>query len=237
LSALLALGLGAAGVNMLASGIRKRRAKKELAELEANPISPYAVTPEMQQYYSQALGESRNPMGVSPAERLAFNQNLAKQTNTQFNNAISIGGGNAARSIRGALNAASLGQINQFASFDAGLRRSNRQSALSRLGMATNQYQNIRTMNDQANIQAQGALGNAMRIQDENIARGLSSISDFALTAYGYEQGWGQDNANKEPNGGGGGLLGTFDNWQNSRRVRRMERTPRWYGTSTGRIQ
>lgn len=204
---LLALGLGAAAVNAGRSAVYAHRAKKDLRELEAHPISPYSVSSELQQYYSTADSESRNPMGVSPAERHAFQQNLAKQTNTQFNNAVSMSGGNLARSLRGALNSSTLNQVNNFAQFDAGVRRSNRQSALGRLGMATNQFQRIKNMNEQANLQAQAQAGQAVQIQRENIGRAIGSVGNLALMGYGY--------------GMGGGQLpgsGTFSNWLQKRR-------------------
>lgn len=184
----LALGVGAVagGVNAVRSAIYLRQAKRDLRDLKRNPISPYSVSPQMQQYYSQALDETRNAQGVSAAERGAFNQNLALQTNSLYNNAVSMSGGNLARALRGALNASSLGQVNQFAQFDARQKQANRQSAFGRLGMATSTMQRIKNMNEQANIDAQRALGEAIRTQRENIGNAISSIGGVGQMVGGY---------------------------------------------------
>lgn len=190
---LLAIGLGvaavSAGVNAARSGVFLSRAKRELRDLERTPISPYSVSPEMRSFYGQALEETRNPRGVSAAERLSFNQNLAKQTGTMYNNAIAMSGGNMARAIRGGLNTATLGQVNQFAQFDASQKRLNRQSAFGRLSFATGQMQRITNMNEQANIDAQRQLGMAIMTQRENIGKAIGSVGALGGMLAGYSMG------------------------------------------------
>jgi hypothetical protein len=185
------LGLGAIGttVNMFRARKFLKEAQRDLKNLKANPASPFSVGPELRSYYNQSLNETRNPMGVSGAERNAFNQNIARQNNTVFNNAISMSGGSMATALRSSLNSAALNQVNNFAQFDAGQRRMNRQSAFNRLGISTNQMQRIRGQNEQYNIDAQAALGDAIRIQRENISKGWSSLGRTGNQYAGYQMG------------------------------------------------
>lgn len=179
-------GSGIFGYNIINSELEKRKAERGLSALEKNPIKPFGVDPVLQSYYSQALEETRNPRGYSSAERFNFNQGLARQNNTLYNNAVGLSGGNLSRAVRGSLNTAGFNAQNQFAANDAGIRRNNRQSAFSRLGFATGQMQGISNMNVNANIQAQNQYGAAIAQQKRNYNQALMAPVNLALTAGGY---------------------------------------------------
>lgn len=187
----LAIGAGTEIYNIAQSTHEKNLAKKSLAELNKTPFPGISVSPELQGAYNTAQANSK--YGFSPEETAAFNQNLARSQNTQFQNAKDIGGGQLSGAINNLSNANNINAINTFAAKGAGLQLDKQQYADSLAG----KIQGIKNANEEQTInrrtQLEQAFGGATRQQGENIREGVAGIG--ALASQGASS-YGMRNAN-----------------------------------------
>lgn len=142
------LGGGALmGLNALSSRRQQREAQRQLDALGQQAIPQYEVNPAVARLYSMANREIANPQGFMPAERAAYQANMARGLNTQFANARSMAGGSMSRALSGVLSGNQLAGYNQFAGQDAALARGQRNAAYSRLIGAANTMQGLQSQN------------------------------------------------------------------------------------------
>lgn len=176
-----AIGIGSEIYNIAESAHEKNKAKKSLAELNKTAFPSLSVSPELQGAYNTAQASSK--YGFSPEETAAFNQNLSRTQNTQFQEAKDIGGGQLASTINNMSNANNIGAINSFAAKGAGLKLEKQQYADSLAG----KIQNIKTANEEQSIarrtQLEGAYGGAIKQQGENIREGVAGIGAIGSQA------------------------------------------------------
>lgn len=181
----------------------RKKAQSQLDKLAKTPIPQYSVSPEVQSYYSQAASEAANPQGFSGAETAAFNQNVARNTNTQYANAVNRAGGQASQYIANLLNMNNLNAYNQFAAQGEGIRRGNRQAAFGRQAQGMSQIQNVNNMNTQSQLQrrlmVEQALGGTIAQQKQNIDNMWKGIGDTAGNVGGFALGGGFGAKNAQP--------------------------------------
>ncbi len=130
----------------------------------------FSVSPELRGVYNKAL--QRSEQGYSPAEKAAFQQQLARNAtsaNRMFQNVGMSGIGRAATNIMGA------DATNQFAAQGANIRRQN----FGDLASAANRIQGVQDAetqrhNTQLNMQRQ-ALGGAMQSGLSNVMGGINT--------------------------------------------------------------
>lgn len=171
----LLIGAGAEAFNIAESLYKDNQAKKALNKLNETPISEVSVSPELQNSYGRS--ESMSKYGFSPEETVAFNQNLSRTQNTQFQAAKDIGGGQLSSTINNMDNASNINAINNFAAKGAGLQLEKIQYADELAG----QIQNIkdRKVEDARNrrMTLESQYGGAIKQQQENISQGIGSIA------------------------------------------------------------
>ena len=191
----LALKLGTDIYRGVQANKQGKEAKKQLKELTATPAPTYSVVPELQNFYAQAAFEAANPQAFSGAETATFNQNLARNTNTQYANAVNRAGGQSSQFVASLLNANNLNAINQFSAQGENTRRGNRQAAFGRQGQAVSQIQNVNNMNTQAQINRrlmiEQALGGAIAQSRQNVDAMWKSFGDLGGNVAGYAMGGG----------------------------------------------
>lgn len=174
----LAIGAGTAIYNIAESAHEKHLAKKSLAELNKTPATGISVAPELQGAYNSAQANSK--YGFSPEETAAFNQNLSRAQNTQFQNAKDIGGGQLSGTINNMNNANNINAINTFAAKGASLQQDKQQYADS-LGL---KIQGIKNANEEQQIarrsQLEQTFGGAIKQQGENIREGVAGLGAIA---------------------------------------------------------
>jgi hypothetical protein len=146
---LILAGVGAAtkGIGMIKANKDKKKAERELGELQKTPFARYSATPEMQNYYGKVLGGVNNPMGMTAAEKASAQSGINTAQNTQMYNVAGTSGGNLSRYISGAINNQGVQANNQLAMRDAQMRQQNYNQNLGLLGGASSQMQNISNRN------------------------------------------------------------------------------------------
>jgi hypothetical protein len=146
---LILAGVGAAtkGIGMIQANKDKKKAQRELGELQKTPFARYSATPEMQNYYGKVLGGVNNPMGMTAAEKASAQSGINTAQNTQMYNVAGTSGGNLSRYISGAINNQGVQANNQLAMRDAQMRQQNYNQNLGLLGGASSQMQNISNRN------------------------------------------------------------------------------------------
>lgn len=186
----LALGAVGTGVNLYNSYQERKRARRQLEELKKLPFEDYSVDPRYNQYYSNATNEAANAMGFTGGQKTNFMNMLANNNKTIFTNATRGSGGNLSRYISSALNANTIGAVNNFVAQDAQLQLQNRNNALNRQGMAIGQFQATRDRNTEAKNRRQEmiaqALGAGIAQQNQNIAGAYNNFANLGFTAAGY---------------------------------------------------
>lgn len=183
----------AAAVPGLIYGIgQTQRSKKALEELNKTPLPKYTVTPEQlgaqqraNQSYQRAQGLALG--GYTPAEKAAYQQNLAKANNTALYNARNVGGGQSSAAINGALGSQNLNALLNFASSDAALNRQNIRYAdqagqyLDQTGQQITNQKNLQTNIDIQRRQMQEqALGKALGEGRTNTANSAGQLAGNA---------------------------------------------------------
>lgn len=156
-------------------------------QLDNQPLPLPEVTPEMRNAYNRAEGMATQ--GYTPQEAAAFKQNLATSNNLSYRNAVNMAGGNLAGAIGRGIQANNLGALNQFASNDASLRRSNMRYADS----LASHLQSISNAKQQMLMarrgQAEQAAGGALQSGLNNVASTLNmnQAMNFYKKLYGVE--------------------------------------------------
>lgn len=173
------IAAGMQGIQMIQSGVKQRKARLGLEELQKTPFPEITVSPEMQGAYSQAQAISK--YGFSPEETAAFNQNLARSQGTAFQSAVDMSGGQLAGAIGGGLQTQKIGAINQFAAEGAGLKLKKIQYA----GDIAGQIQAIKQAGEAQKIQYRLALetayGTAQKQQAENVSQGFGNLAQLGV--------------------------------------------------------
>lgn len=105
------------------SAYNANKASNQLDQLDKEGRPKYQVSPELQGSYNRA--EQMSGQGFTGAEKGAFRQNVAQDTNTKSQRALDIGGGSLARTISRFGTIGNLGAENKFAAQDAAQHRSN----------------------------------------------------------------------------------------------------------------
>lgn len=195
---------GAEGVGALVSGLgtigmgayQSVKAGKALKELNKKGVPNYAISPEMQKGYETSIAranlaadaaKSRAKYGFNTAQKAQYEQNLARQNNTAYQNALSRSGGNLSKAINAAIGSQNISGQNQFAVSDATLqdRKINEadlsQRYASQMGVnAGSAYQSQRNLMSQQDIlrrmELERALGLAKSQGMTNIASGVNSL-------------------------------------------------------------
>lgn len=156
------------------------KANKELKKLQRTPMARYDITPEQTRSYNRA--EQIANVGFTGAERNRAMQDIASSQNLAFRRAQQIGGGNAAKSITGALGASRLNAMNELAGRDAMLRRRNMAYA-DNVGNQLTSQRNRQTAQDIAyRMEVERNLGQAKQQGAMNV---LNAISGGTYAAYG----------------------------------------------------
>lgn len=176
----------------LANGIngfvQQQDARKGLNSL----VKPqgYNVTQEQNASYTNAQHNAMN--GYSPQERAAYLSSLAQRNNAGYSKAMKFGGNGLAGAIQAGVNYGNASALNNFASQDAGLRRSNIRYADSR-GDVISQQKNRQTQLENNNYnQKQAAFGNAIKTGKENMWNSANLFSALTLGGGGILGGSGQ---------------------------------------------
>lgn len=190
-----AIAGAAASVPGLIYGIgQTQRSKKALDELNKTPLPKYNITPEQLaaqqragQSYQRAQGLALG--GYTPAEKAAYQQNLAKANNTALYNARNVGGGQSSSAINGALGSQNLNALLNFASSDAALNRQNIRYAdqagqyLDQTGQQITNQKNLQTNIDiQRRLMQEQALGKALSEGRTNTANSSAQLLGNAAT-------------------------------------------------------
>lgn len=191
------LGVGAVGtgVNLYNSYQERKAAKEQLEALRNTPMEQYSATPELLNYYGQAVNESNNARGISGGERSVYNANVAGNINTYLTNAKNTSGGNLYKYLSSGISPQIVSGANQLVSQDQSIKRGNRQSALSRTGVGINYLQNISNQNVAAKNRRQEliaqALGGGIAQQNQNIAGGYNNLANAGFYLAGKGLGGG----------------------------------------------
>lgn len=165
---------------------KKHKAKKGLAELNKTPIQEVGVSPELQSAYTGA--QDRSKYGFSPTETAAFNQNLSRAQNTQFQQAKDVGGGQMAGTLNRMGNVETFGALNQFASKGAGLQLQKIEYA-DQLGSQIQAIKDKKVEDARAyRIMLEQQYGGAKRQQQENMNNAVGSATAIgAQVAQSYQ--------------------------------------------------
>lgn len=209
---------GAAIGGVLGAGIgawQFGQAQKGLKNLAGQPMPQYLMSPEQQQYYNTV--QQRSQYGFDPNEKAAFQQNVAQQQNTGYQQAVQQSGGNLAQAISAGLGQQKLGAFNQFAGQDAALHRQN----IGDWGQAAGQMQQQQNLINQQQIQRrtqlEQAYGGAMHQGLTNIAGGLmSGLTSTGMALDQYGGGGRQSGYGGNTFSGLGGSNNGYSNGQNS---------------------
>ncbi len=154
-------------------GIEAYYAYKGLQNLEGQPMPGYTMSPEFQDYYNQS--KQRSSYGFDPSEKAAFNQNVAQQQNTGFQQGVQQSGGNLAQALSAGFGAQNLQSQNQFAGQNAQLHRQNFQDFGQAAGQMQSQENLINQDKIRRRIQLEQAYGGALQTGLGNISNGLNS--------------------------------------------------------------
>ncbi len=169
----LSIGLGA-GVGAIQTGLgiyEAYQGSKALKNLQGQPMPEYSMSPELQSYYNTTA--QRSNFGFDPSEKAAFNQNIAQQQNTGFQQGIQQSGGNLAQALSAGFGAQNLGAQNQFAGQDAQLHRQNIGDWGAAAGQLQGQQNLINQQKIQRRTQLEQAYGGALNAGLTNISSGL----------------------------------------------------------------
>jgi hypothetical protein len=198
------MGLMAAGAASKLYGVgesiaSERRLRRDLYRLNQTPYARYSVDPKLAKLYEQSIGEASAPEGYGGAEIANFRNNLGRMQRGRFATARNMTGGRGSRAINSVLNNQGMDAIGNFYAGDAGMRRTNRMSALSRSQGLAGQFQGIRDRNvafDQNyRMQTERALGQGIRGQRDFRSNMLSGLgSDLITGAMAYGDFGGDDN-------------------------------------------
>lgn len=146
--------------------------KKQLNELESQPLPLEQVSPELQNAYS--LAASMSGEGFTPEEKAAFQAETNRASNTNYSKAVSLSGGNLANEIRGVINSDDILSYDKFAAKDAELHRQNIANLETEADKIQNQKNAIQDERLQYRYKMEEALGQANKAGLENIAKSLS---------------------------------------------------------------
>ena len=179
---LLGAGLLSKGYGMYQAYQGEQDARNQLNRLNATPVPRYAINPAIARIYGGAAQGVANPQGFSGAEINAFKQNFNQGLNTQYRNALSVGGGSMSRAINSILGGNRLSAYNNFAGQNNQIMRANQNAAYGRLLGTANTMQNIDNQNTQTALQRrlmqEQLLGNAIssnRAYQTNTLNGLGT--------------------------------------------------------------
>jgi hypothetical protein len=207
------MGLMAAGAASKLYGVgesiaSERRLRRDLDRLNQTPYARYSVDPKLAKLYEQSIGEASAPEGFGGAEIANFRNNLGRMQRGRFATARNMTGGRGSRAINSVLNNQGMDAIGNFYAGDAGMRRTNRMSALSRSQGLAGQFQAARDRNtgfeQNYRLQTERALGQGIRSQRDfrnNMLSGLGS--DLLTTGIGMA-----DFSGGSGTGGGGMDMG-----------------------------
>ncbi len=177
------LGLAEGGIQAGLGIYEAYQGSKALKNLQGQPMPEYSMSPEYTDYFNQT--KQRSGFGFDPSEKAAFNQNVAQQQNTGFQQGIQQSGGNLAQALSAGFGAQNLQAQNQFAGQNAQLHRQN----LADYGQAAGQMQNQENLINQQKIQRRTQLeqqyGGALQAGLHNITSGLMSGIGLGVNAYG----------------------------------------------------
>jgi len=191
------MGLMAAGAGAKLYGVgqsiaSERRLRRDLDRLNQTPYARYSVDPKLAKLYEQSIGEASAPEGFGGAEIANFRNNLGRMQRGRFATARNMTGGRGSRAINSVLNNQGMDAIGNFYAGDAGMRRTNRMSALSRSQGLAGQFQAARDRNtgfeQNYRLQTERALGQGIRGQRDfrnNMLSGLGSDLITGSMAYG----------------------------------------------------
>lgn len=102
-------------------------AQHQLKNLENTPYPNYTVSAPLQNSYNQANAMSN--VGFTAGEKAAYKRNVNEASNTSFQRAIQIGGGNLSNAIQAGINNQGIGASANMSMADAELRRRNMEYA------------------------------------------------------------------------------------------------------------
>lgn len=173
----LSLGLGAitAIPKLIVGFSQMSKANKALAELSKQKYPEFTTSPEMLNAYNRA--EAMSKYGYSPEERAQFDQQLARNEQSQRQSAIDMSGGNLSSAVGSVLQANQTDAINKFAAGGAELKRSNIRYADS-LAEQLQRQKNLQTQNTIARRQMlEQAYGQAKSSALGNITGAFSSVA------------------------------------------------------------
>ncbi len=180
------LGLAEGGIQAGLGIYEAYQGSKALKNLQGQPMPEYSMSPEYTDYFNQT--KQRSGFGFDPSEKAAFNQNIAQQQNTGFQQGIQQSGGNLAQALSAGFGAQNLQAQNHFAEQNAQLHRQN----LADYGQAAGQMQNQENLINQQKIQRRTQLeqqyGGALNAGLSNITSGL--MSGIGLGVLNKQQGY-----------------------------------------------
>ena len=152
----------------------------------AGDLPNYGISPELQNAYNTSQANAQ--YGFSPAEKIAYQQEIAHQQNTARQQALDIGGGQLAGTINGVLNGQRLTAANQFAGQDAALKRQNQM-------YGDNLAQQIQAQKDKAtqeNInlwnRKQQAYGQQLNAGAQNLTSYLGTVGSLASLLHSFNK-------------------------------------------------
>lgn len=139
----------------------------------AGNMPNYGISPELQNAYNTSQANARH--GFSPAERIAYQQEIAHQQNTARQQALDIGGGQLSGTINGVLNGQRLTAANQFAGQDAALKRQNQM-------YGDNLAQQIQAQKDKATQENINLWNRKQQAYGQQLNAGAQNLTSFLGT-------------------------------------------------------
>lgn len=169
------------------SFMQQRKIEKQLKDLQKRAFPRYTVTPQVQDIYSQAVGEASTPRGFGGAISNRFRQNLAQNLAARLRAGSTAAGGSGARGVNAVLAGQQADAMANFAAQDEGITRANRNAAISRMGAGANQIQSIQNMNTGQDINyrmmLERALGSGLMQQRDYTRSQLSGLGSDLITS------------------------------------------------------
>jgi len=179
---------GAAKVGTaVAAGVRARKARKALKDLQGKPISRYTVDPKIKDMYEQAASEASAPRGFGGSTVSGFKNMLAKGSRGRFANAISTAGGSSSRGVNAVLAGQEGEALTGFTTANEGIVRGNRGAAFGRMGSGASQFQRTGDHNTSQDINyrmmLERALGEAASSNRDSMTSSFNSIGSDLISA------------------------------------------------------
>lgn len=182
-----AIGLGLNIYNSIQAEKDRAKAQRSLDELSAQPFERYSVNPAISRYYQTNATLAANPYGYSQGERGNFTQSLNRILSGQRAYATNATGGNLGKVVNFMDVSPRIGALNDFASKDAGLRRSFQYDAMGRQFQGANVMQGIDNMNINAalarRMQALQAYGMAAQTNKDFVRNTIGGVGRDMITA------------------------------------------------------